>query len=152
MVHRALVALEDAQRVLADNDNTRHFFNQLVYCQGLLLLAFASDNAGPSPIASPAELLGRTFGRMSDMGVNDAKVLSALREQDHESFQAARRLFWVTFILDRFHASSMSKDIQMPLFCGSVSRDDNHALGDAGYHLAREFSAVFGSWYDLLIG
>jgi hypothetical protein len=43
------------------------------------------------------------------------------------------------FILDRFHASSMSSDLMLPLFCGGVSRDDAVALGEVAYQLAREW-------------
>ncbi|KAF2193374.1 hypothetical protein K469DRAFT_745006 [Zopfia rhizophila CBS 207.26] len=137
LTHRALDAVEHAQHVLSDADSARQFYNQLVYCQALAFLAFASDKSGPAAMSGAAELLGRVAGRISELGINDVKVITSIREQDHETFEVARRLFWVVFILDRFHASSMSKDIMMPLYCGSVSRDDLSALGDVAYHLAR---------------
>jgi hypothetical protein len=64
--------------------------------------------------------------------------LNKFKEQDREVYLTARRVFWTAFILDRFHASSHSKDIMLPLQSGGLSRDDYAALGsDVGYHLAR---------------
>ena len=138
LMHRTVEATDHAQHQLNDVDSSRQLFNHLVYCQALAFLAFASDKAGPSGMGRSAEYIGRVAGRMSDLGLNDSKILSNIRDQDIEAYEVARRLFWVVFILDRFHASSMSKDLLLPLFCGSVSRDDNLALGEIGYHLARK--------------
>ena len=135
---RTTEAVEQSQHQLNDPDGGRQLFNHLVYCQTLTLLAFASDKSGPNGMGTAAEYIGRVAGRFSDLRINDTKHLSSIREQDIELFEVARRLFWVVFILDRFHASSMSKDILLPLHCGSVSREDNVALGETGYHLARK--------------
>jgi hypothetical protein len=142
LLHRTLDLVEKAQHTLDDGDSARRFYNHLVYTQSLAFLAFASDKSGPGAMNSSAELLGRTAGRISQLGLNDAKMIQSVREQDPEAVDVARRLFWTVFILDRFHASSMSKDLLMPLFCGSVSRDDFHALGEIGYHLARASDIV----------
>jgi hypothetical protein len=131
--------LDQAQHTLSDSNSARQFFNNIVYCQALVFLIIASDRPGPSASGSAAEYFGRLAGRISDMGINDSKTLATLREQDHETYDDSRRLFWVSFILDRFYASSRSKDAALPLQCGSVSRDDFNALGEAGYHLAREY-------------
>jgi hypothetical protein len=88
------------------------------------------------------ELLGRLSGRISDLGLNDAKIIGTLREQDRETHDEARRLFWVTFILDRFYASAKSKDAILPSNCGMVSRDDYDALGEISYHLARKYQSI----------
>lgn len=130
--------LDQTQHTLSDVNNSRQFFNNIVYCQALVFLIIASDRPGPSASGNTAEYFGRLAGRISDMGLNDSKTLATLREQDHESFDDSRRVFWVSFILDRFYASSRSKDAALPLQCGTVSRDDFNALGEAGYHLARE--------------
>jgi hypothetical protein len=103
------------------------------------MLAIASDRPEPNAVISTAQLLGQIAGSISETGLNDSKVLNVLREQDHEVYQTSRRVFWTAFILDRFHASSRSKDIMLPLHVGSLSRDDYAALGDVGYHLARKF-------------
>jgi hypothetical protein len=138
LIHQCYEAVDAAKLVLSDADSSQHFFNNLVYCQSLLFLTVASDRPAPGTIGSTAELLGRLAGRISDVGINDAKILAALREQDMEMYEAARRVFWVAYILDRFHATSRSKDIKMPLHSGSVTRADFSTLGEAGYHLARK--------------
>lgn len=139
LVQQSLETLNVAQHTLSDVDHSRQFYNHIVYSQSLVFLIIASDKPGPSASGTTAELLGRLAGRLSDLGLNDAKVIANLRERDHETYHDSRRLFWVAFILDRFYASSRRKDTVMPPQCGTVSRDDFGALGEAGYHLARKF-------------
>jgi hypothetical protein len=132
-------AVDAAKNTFHDADNTRQFYNSLVYCQTLIFLVLASDRPGPATVCSIAQLLGQLAGCISDAGMNDARTLNRLKEQDREVYLTARRVFWTAFILDRFHASSHSKDIMLPLQSGGLSRDDYTALGgDVGYHLARE--------------
>jgi hypothetical protein len=142
LIHQCYEAVDAANHVLSDVNNSQHFFNNVVYCQSLVFLIIASDRPKPGAIGSTIELLGRLAGRISDVGINDAKILTALREQDTEIYEAARRLFWVACILDRFHATSRSKDIILPLHVGSVSRIDFNTLGETAYHLARKLSCV----------
>lgn len=142
LVQQSSEALDTVQRFLGDADQSRQIYNNIVYCQTLLFLTFASDKPATGAVGSTTELLGRITGRTSELGLNDAKVLASLQEQDVDSFESARRLFWVAVILDRFHASSRTKDIVMPLHCGALSREDFNALGEAGYHLARKFSTT----------
>lgn len=142
LVRRAVDLVEKAQHTLGDADNVRQFYNHLVYSQCLAFLTFASDKSGPGALNSCAEILGRVTGRISDLGINDVKIINSIREQDPEAVDVARRLFWAVFILDRFHASSVSKDLLMPLTCGSVSREDQQAMGDVGFHLARASDIV----------
>ncbi|KAF2874455.1 hypothetical protein BDV95DRAFT_627127 [Massariosphaeria phaeospora] len=137
LIHQCSEAVDAAKHILSDADSSREFYNTLVYCQSLALLALASDRPGPGTVGNTAELLGRLAGCITDLSINDAKVLKGLREHSQETFDAARRLFWVSLIMDRLHASSRSKDISLPLQAGFVSRDDLNALGEDGYHLAR---------------
>lgn len=145
LVQQSSEALEASQRFLGDADQTRQVYNNLVYCQTLIFLTFASDKPATGAMGSTAELLGRIAGRISELGLNDAKVLGSLQEQDIDSFDSARRLLWVAVILDRFHASSRTKDIVLPLHCGALSRDDFNALGEVGYHLARGFLDIWNN-------
>jgi len=132
-------AVDAAKHTLHDADNSRQFYNSLVYCQSLILLALASDRPGPATVGSVAQILGQLAGCIADAGLNDARTLSILKEQDREVYSTARRVFWAAFIIDRFHASGHSKDIMLPLQSGGLSRDDHVALGgDVGYNLARE--------------
>ena len=105
-----------------------------------MLLAVASDRpSAAGTVGSTAQLLGQISGCIADAGLNDARTLSILRDHDQDTYLTARRVFWTAFMLDRFHASSRSKDIMLPLHAGSLSRDDHQALGgDIGYHLARK--------------
>jgi hypothetical protein len=139
LIHQSYEAVDAAKYILSDGDGSQHFFNSLVYCQSLLFLVIASDRPSPGTVGSTSELLGRVAGCISDVGINDAKILTALREQDTEIYEAARRTFWVAFILDRFHATSRSKDIVLPLHSGSVSRADFNTLGETSFHLARKY-------------
>jgi hypothetical protein len=138
LVQQCLETLVVAEQTLDDAEHSRQFYNNLVYSQSLIFLVIASDRPGPSESGRTADLLGRLSGRISHLGLNDAKVVETLREQDRETFDETRRLFWVGFILDRFHASGRDKDTVLPTRCGIVSRDDFHALGEIGYHLARK--------------
>lgn len=142
LLQQCFASVDAAKYCLNDADGTRQFYNNLVYCQSLILLAAASDRPGPGVVGSTAQLLGQIAGCFTDAGLNDARTLNLLREQDQEVFQTARRVFWTAFILDRFHASSRSKDMMLPLHSGSLSRDDYLALGEVGYHLARAAEIV----------
>lgn len=139
LLQQCLTAVDAAKYYLSDADNSRQFYNHLVYCKSLILLAAACDRPGSGGVGSTSQLLGQIAGCFTDAGLNDARTLSAIREQDLESFHAARRVFWTAFIIDRFHASARSRDLMLPLHSGSLSRDDFAALGDVGYHLARKF-------------
>ncbi|KAF2655236.1 hypothetical protein K491DRAFT_716458 [Lophiostoma macrostomum CBS 122681] len=141
-VRQCSAALENAQHDLSDTDSSRQFYNNLVYCQCLVFLIVAGDKPGPSESGNTADLLGRLAGRISELGLNNAKVVLPLREADRETFDDCRRLFWVAFILDRFHAAARSKDPILPVQCGTVSRDDFIALSEPGYHLARAADIV----------
>lgn len=137
LVPRCLNAIDEAQPALADNDSSRQIFNNIVYAQSLVFLIIASDKPAPGGVSS-AELLGRLAARVAELRLNDSRILATIKDQDYETFEASRRLFWATFILDRFHASSRTTDTLLPLHCGSLSRDDFNALGEVGYNLARK--------------
>jgi hypothetical protein len=142
--------VDAAKHTLHDADNSRQFYNTLVYCQSLTLLALASDRPGPATVGSIAQLLGQLAGCITEAGLNDARILNAVKEQDREVYLTARRVFWTAFIIDRFHASCHSKDIMLPLHSGGLSRDDHLALGgDVGYNLARKYSTNLHNEFHL---
>ncbi|KAF1977316.1 hypothetical protein BU23DRAFT_550647 [Bimuria novae-zelandiae CBS 107.79] len=142
MLHQCSEVIDAARHTLDDSDHFRQFFNNLVYCQSLVFMFIASDRPKPGTVGNSAELLGRIAGVVTDIGLDDAKTLASLREQDFELYQAARQTFWVAFILDRFHASSRSKNIMLPLHEGSPSREDYKLLGEEAYHIARAADIV----------
>jgi hypothetical protein len=145
LLHQTCASVDAAKLSLNDPDPSRQFYNNLVYCQSLILLTLASDKPGTGVLGSVSQLLGQIAGCITEAGFNDSRVLNLVKEQDHESFQNSRRVFWTAFILDRFYASSRSKDIMLPLYSGSLTRDDYSALGEVGYHLARKCN-----WIDRL--
>lgn len=139
LLMQCVTTVDAAKHTLHDADSSRQFFNSLVYCQSLILLALASDRPGPATVGSTAQLLGQLAGCINDAGLNDTRTLNMLKEQDREIYITARQVFWTAFILDRFHASAYNKDIMLPLQSGGLSRDDFSAMGgDVGYHLARK--------------
>ena len=138
LLHQCFDVVDAAKHTLDDSDHSRQVFNNIVYCQSLVLLFIASDRPKPGTVGNAAELLGRIAGVITETGLDDAKTLALLRDQDFELYQTARQTFWVAFILDRFHASSRDKNIMLPLHEGSPSREDYKLLGEEAYHLARK--------------
>lgn len=139
LLHQTFASVDAAKLALNDSDLSRQFYNNLVYCQSLILLALAVDKPGTGVVGSISQLLGQIAGSIDEAGFNDTRVLNSLKDQDLEAYQSSRRVFWTAFILDRFHASSRSRSIMLPLQSGSLTREDYAALGDLGYHLAREY-------------
>lgn len=140
LLQQTFTSVDAAKLTINDPDTSRHLYNNLVYCQSLLLLVLASDKPGLGVVGSTSQLLGQIAGCITESGFNDTRVLNSLKDQDLDAYQGARRAFWTALILDRFHASSRSKDIMLPLHSGSLTRDDYAALGDLAYHLARKCS------------
>jgi len=137
LLQQCFTSVDAANYCLHDADNSRQFYNHLVYCQSLILLAAASDRPGPGVVGSTTGLLARVSACIADAGINDTRTLAVMKEQDQELHQTARRVYWTAFILDRFHAYSRSKDMMIRRYSGTLSRDDYSALGEVGYYLAR---------------
>ncbi|KAF1938788.1 hypothetical protein EJ02DRAFT_409698 [Clathrospora elynae] len=137
LLQQCFASVDAARYCRSDADSSRQFYNNLVYCQSLILLAAASDRPGPGVVGSTTDILALISSCIADAGINDSRTLSVLKEQDHEVYQIARRVFWTALILDRFHASSRSKDMLLRRYLRNVSRDDYSALGEVGYYLAR---------------
>jgi hypothetical protein len=142
LLQQCFTSVDAANYCLHDTDNSRRFYNHLVYCQSLILLAAASDRPAPGIIGSTTGLLGRISACIADAGINDSRTLTAMKEQDLEVYQTARRVYWTALIIDRFHASSQSTDMMIRRYSGKLSRDDYSALGEVGYHLARKCGSI----------
>jgi hypothetical protein len=102
-------------------------------------------------MGTTTELLAIVSGCVVNMSLNDSSTLDHLKEQDQDLYHAARRVYWTAFVLDRFHASSRSKDAVIPLRSGSLSRDDHLALGDVGYYLACMFVRSLPECFLLIV-
>lgn len=141
-------ALKRAAELIAkypfDNPSTHTNATNLVYLQTLLLMALESDNHGPATIRgqagpSRAEWLGRAAGVAGQLEINLIRTGSqSVMEGDRDSEERlARRVWWVLFILDRWHASSTADLLKLPENSVVLLPEDQILLGESTYHLAR---------------
>jgi hypothetical protein len=127
-----------------DNPGSHTNASNLLYLQTLLLMALESDNHGPATIRgqagpSRAEWLGRAAGVAGQLEINAMKSTNhSIMEGDHDSEERlARRVWWVLFILDRWHASSTADLLKLPENSVVLLPEDQILLGDSTFHLAR---------------
>jgi hypothetical protein len=127
-----------------DNPGSHTHASNLLYLQTLLLMALESDNHGPATIRgqagpSRAEWLGRAAGVAGQLEINAMKSTNhSIMEGDHDSEERlARRVWWVLFILDRWHASSTADLLKLPENSVVLLPEDQILLGDSTFHLAR---------------
>jgi hypothetical protein len=139
LLQQCFNSVDSAKYCRSDADSSRQLYNNLVFCQALILLASASDRPDSGVTGTTTELLGQIAGCIVSTGLNDSRILDVLKEQDQDLYHTARRVFWTAFVLDRFHASSRSTNAVIPLLSGTLSHEDRSALGEVGYHLACEF-------------
>ena len=116
----------------------------LVYLQTLILMALESDNHGPATIRgqagpSRAEWLGRAAGVAGQLEINTIRLGGqSVMDGDRDSEERiARRVWWVLFILDRWHASSTADLLKLPENSVVLLPEDQMLLGESTYHLAR---------------
>ncbi|KAH0004821.1 hypothetical protein KCU78_g13208, partial [Aureobasidium melanogenum] len=127
-----------------ENPATHNSGTNLVYLQTLLLMALESDNHGPATVRgqagpSRAEWLGRAAGVAGQLEINLVRPRERFAtEGDPDSEERlARRVWWVLFILDRWHASSTSDLLKLPENSVVLLPEDQILLGESTYHLAR---------------
>ncbi|KAF2116271.1 hypothetical protein BDV96DRAFT_47079 [Lophiotrema nucula] len=151
LARRSSDAAEETEAALGNPEDLQQVYPKLVYCQTLLLLVLAYDKPGAGEFKS-GKLLAQICSAISQFGFNNAQFLARIREQDQESFDMSRRLFMVTFILDRFRASSTAQDTVLPVITSPFSRDDLNASGEVAYHLARVADTVGRIAFQTRIG
>lgn len=153
-------ALKRAAELLAkypfDNPSTHTTATNLVYLQTLLIMALETDNHGPATIRgqagpSRAEWLGRAAGVAGQIQINTIPApSSSVMEGDRDSEERlARRVWWVLFILDRWHASSTADLLKLPENSVVLLPEDQILLGESTYHLAR-LSFIIGHLASIL--
>ncbi|KAK5163891.1 Glucose-responsive transcription factor [Saxophila tyrrhenica] len=142
-------AIKKAAELLAkypfDNPSSHTNATNLVYLQTLLLMALECDNHGPATIRgeagpSRAEWLGRAAGVAGQLEINVIRTgaSQSLLDGDRDSEERlARRVWWVLFILDRWHASSTADLLKLPENSVVLLPEDQMLLGESTYHLAR---------------
>ncbi|PNS14177.1 hypothetical protein CAC42_6690 [Sphaceloma murrayae] len=139
-----------------DNPATHTPSTNLVYLQTLLLMALESDNHGPANMRgqggpSRAEWLGRAAGVAGQLEINLIRPRERFAtEGDPDSEERlARRVWWVLFILDRWHASSTADLLKLPENSVVLLPEDQILLGESTYHLAR-LSFIIGHLASIL--
>lgn len=127
-----------------DNPSSHTSATNLTYLQTLIIMALESDNHGPATIRgqagpSRAEWLGRAAGVAGQLEINVIRTTSqSLLEGDRDSEERlARRVWWVLFILDRWHASSTADLLKLPENSVVLLPEDQILLGESTYNLAR---------------
>lgn len=151
-------AAENLAKYPFDNPSSHTPATNLVYLQTLLLMAIETDNHGPATIRgqagpSRAEWLGRAAGIAGQLEINTIRsqaANSSLLSGDRDSEdRLARRVWWVLFILDRWHASSTADSLKLPENSVSLLPEDQILLGESTYHLAR-LSFIVGHFAAIL--
>jgi hypothetical protein len=105
-------------------------------------MALESDNHGPATMRGQvgpprAEWLGRAIGMATHLKLNIPRNRDRFAESDADSDEKlGRRIWWILFILDRWHASSTSCLLQLADSSSSLLPEDQILLGDSSYHLA----------------
>ncbi|KAI9723845.1 MAG: Glucose-responsive transcription factor [Chrysothrix sp. TS-e1954] len=112
----------------------------ILHIQVLILLVLATGASCPESARGPppAEWLGRAIGMATHKRLNLFDPHSHLAEANQdENRDLGRRVWWVLFILDRWHASSTSNILQIPDNGSSLLAEDRVLLGESAYHLTR---------------
>lgn len=126
-----------------ESTSNRTMSANLIYIQTLILMALESDHHGPATmrghIGPPrAEWLGRAVGMAMHLKLNTLYPKDRFGEGDPDADEKlGRRVWWILFILDRWHASSTSQLLQLPENSSSLLLEDQILLGESTYHLAR---------------
>ena len=139
-----------------DSPSTHTPGTDLVYLQTLLLMALSCDNHGPATMRgqagpSRAEWLGRAAGVAGQLEINlirPRERLVAEGDPDSED-RSARRVWWVLFILDRWHSCSTATLLKLPENSVVLLPEDQILLGESTYHLAR-LSFIIGHLASIL--
>ncbi|KAF2153149.1 hypothetical protein K461DRAFT_277959 [Myriangium duriaei CBS 260.36] len=139
-----------------DNPSTHTPGTDLVYLQTLLLMAMMGDNFGPLTMQgqagpSRAEWLGRAAGVAAQLEINLIRPRERLvSDGDPDSEERlARRVWWVLFILDRWHSCSTADLLKLPENSVVLMPEDQMLLGESTYHLAR-LSFIIGHLASIL--
>lgn len=146
--HTYSTAIKRAAELLAgypfENPSSHTTATNLVYLQTLILMALESDNHGPATMRgqagpSRAEWLGRAAGVAGQLEINLIRPRERfVTEGDPDSEERiSRRIWWVLFILDRWHASSTADLLKLPENSVVLLPEDQILLGESTYHLAR---------------
>ena len=126
-----------------DDMSSRTMSANIIYIQTLILMALESDHHGPATMRgqmSPprGEWLGRAIGIAMQLKLNALYPKDRFGEGDPDADEKlGRRVWWILFVLDRWHGSSTSQLLQLPENSANLDIEDQMLLGDSTYHLVR---------------
>ncbi|KAL9087590.1 MAG: hypothetical protein Q9159_003540 [Coniocarpon cinnabarinum] len=126
-----------------EDTSNRTMTANLVHIQTMILMALESDHHGPAnmmgQVGPPrSEWLGRAVGMAISLNLNSLNAQDRFGEGDPDADdKLGRRVWWILFILDRWHAASTSQLLQVPENSASLVIEDQTLLGDSAYHLVR---------------
>ena len=134
---------QHAARVLAGPENlqTESLPAFLIYLTSLVFLAMASDLLGPGGIfgssATQPRWLHEAVGLALSLKLNHTINLNNPVAADRDSdYGIGRRLFWVIYILDRFHAVGSEAPLYIQDTCTFLHMEDEKVLGPSIFQLA----------------
>ncbi|KAI9666096.1 MAG: hypothetical protein M1821_004031 [Bathelium mastoideum] len=134
---------QHAARILATPENlqTEPLPALLVLLTSLVLLAMASDLLGPGGIfgnsISQPRWLYEAVGLALSLKLNHTVDLNSPIAADPDSdYGIGRRLFWVIYILDRFHAVGSDAPLYIQDTCAFLHVEDESVLGSGIFQLA----------------
>jgi len=118
-----------------------------MYIQALIFMFLEADNHGPAALRTQSgpprsEWLGRAIGMANHLKLNVPRLGEANSDDADADDKVGRRMWWILFILDRWHASSTSNPLLLPDHASTLLPDDRHVLGESIYQLARSYRCV----------
>lgn len=117
------------------------FAVNLMYIQTLILMTLESQNRGPGKLGGKlgpptTEWLGRAIGMAAHLKLNLFVPCGGNEVVDTDE-ELGRRIWWILFIFDKWHASSTSSPPLLSEAIVSLLPQDRVSFGDSTYHLAR---------------
>ncbi|KAI9659654.1 MAG: Glucose-responsive transcription factor [Alyxoria varia] len=122
----------------------------VISTQTLILMMLQTDNRGPGSFdtshgPSKAHYLHMAVTKAVSFKLNSLHLDGNIDEGDPDALdKVGRRVWWVLFILDRWHASSTTSPLLLPEKRISPSRDDLKLFGENTQYLIR-FSYTMGN-------
>ncbi len=130
-----------------EGGGSRSMSASIVQVQTYIFMALESDSRGPSVLRASAgppksEWLGRAVGLAFQLRLNAIKLLRYREGEGDADADAnsklAYRVYWVLFVLDKWHAASTSSHVVLMDPGALPLRTEQAILGDTLYYLARK--------------
>lgn len=137
-----------------DYGSARTFSTNIVSMQIMLLMAIEAQNRGPASFYEgfhSSVWIGSAVGLAYSMKLHQHKLPDKALETEADSDdKLGRRLWWALIIMDRWHASSMSRPVLIPDSSVVVLPEDQGLLGEHSYHLTRKRYLYLDTTFTIL--